>query len=244
MEAQPRPRDAAYWASAVSRLKVGEIPNGALNLNVEGRRLIGPMQGFGKLWQKTYRINLASAAQPAEVVSAWKQHYGSFWPTGQRFYTSLAGIAPGEIGLISGAHGPVRMSTGVFVMYADDESFTFMNSQGHPWSGWITFSSYKEREDTVAQVHLLVRTSDPVYELGFSLMGGTKHEDEIWQHTLQSLAGHFGVEAAVASEVVCVDGKRQWSNGLRNLWHNALIRTSLYVLGAPVRGITGLFRSN
>ncbi len=38
-----QPRDAAYWAQT-STLKVGRVPTGALNLNVEGRQLLGPLQ--------------------------------------------------------------------------------------------------------------------------------------------------------------------------------------------------------
>ena len=33
------------------------------------------------------------------------------------------------------------LSTGVLVLYADDESFTLMTPQGHVFAGWITFSS-------------------------------------------------------------------------------------------------------
>jgi hypothetical protein len=53
-----RPRDAAYWAQKVSALKVVNAPAGALNLNVEGRQAVGPLQGFGPMWQKTYRMRL------------------------------------------------------------------------------------------------------------------------------------------------------------------------------------------
>ena len=49
---EKQPRDSAYWAQT-STLKVGRVPTGALNLNVEGRQLLGPLQGFGQLWQKT-----------------------------------------------------------------------------------------------------------------------------------------------------------------------------------------------
>ena len=42
-------RDAASWAQQASKVKVPRAPTGALNLNVEGRRVIGPLQGFGQL---------------------------------------------------------------------------------------------------------------------------------------------------------------------------------------------------
>jgi hypothetical protein len=61
------------------------------------------MQGFGKLWQKTYRVRLEGAdATPAEVIGAWKADFGSFWPDSNRFHAPLAGITPGEVALISG----------------------------------------------------------------------------------------------------------------------------------------------
>ena len=37
--------------------------------------------------------------------------------------------------------GGVKLSTGVFVLYADEESFTLMTPQGHMFAGWITFSA-------------------------------------------------------------------------------------------------------
>jgi hypothetical protein len=52
-EQKPEPRDAAYWASYAETLKVAGVAEGATNINVEGRRAVGPLQGFGKMWQKT-----------------------------------------------------------------------------------------------------------------------------------------------------------------------------------------------
>ena len=37
--------------------------------------------------------------------------------------------------------GGMKLSTGVMVLYADDESFTLMTPQGHMFAGWITFSA-------------------------------------------------------------------------------------------------------
>ena len=51
-----QPRDKAYWAQPVSIMKVGRMPTSALNLNVEGRQTMSPLQGFGQLWQKTFQV--------------------------------------------------------------------------------------------------------------------------------------------------------------------------------------------
>ena len=50
-EEQAAARDATNWAKSVSRLTVSEVPEGAVNINVEGLRLAWPIQGFGKMWQ-------------------------------------------------------------------------------------------------------------------------------------------------------------------------------------------------
>ena len=63
------PRDAAAWAPRGTDLKVTYIPEGAVNLNVDGRRVAGPLQGFGPLWQKTYRMRLEGAA--GWMLIAW-----------------------------------------------------------------------------------------------------------------------------------------------------------------------------
>ena len=121
------------------------------------------------------------------------------------------------------------------VLYADDESFTLMTPQGHMLAGWITFSATEQEDATVAQAQVLIRASDPLYEMGLT-MGGHKQEDKFWQHTLRSLAEHFGEDAEVDTQVVCVDKKRQWRHA-GNVCHSAAIRSSIYMMGAPVRGL-------
>src|SRR5215218_6852522 len=229
------PRDAAYWASYAETLKVTGVTDGATNINVEGRRAVGPLQGFGKMWQKTYRVGLTGAeTTPVEVIKTWKENYQEFWPEGNRFYAPLSGIAPGEVALISGAApGGLKLSTGVMVLYADEESFTLMTPQGHPFSGWITFSAYTDNGATTAQAQVLMRANDPLYEMGLR-MGGHKMEDGIWQHTLGALAAHFGVQEPVETNVICIDPKLQWRE-YRNIWHNAGIRSALYMVTAPLR---------
>jgi hypothetical protein len=221
------PRDAAYWARQGTNLRVSaQVPAGAINMNVEGRSVVSPLQGFGKMWQKTYKVRLIGTdVTAADVIRAWKTNFASFWPKGNHFYGPLTGIAPGEVALLNVRAGSMALSTGVLVLYADDESFTLMTPQGHMFAGWITFSSFVEDGSTVAQAQVLMRASDPIYELGLAL-GGQRQEDKFWQHTLCAVAEHFGVDAPVNTTVVCVDPRRQWSHA-GNIWSNAAVRTTI-----------------
>ena len=229
-----QPRDAAYWAQQVTRLRVSDMPPGAVSVTVEGRRVVGPLQGFGQLWQKTYRVRLSGAhVTPVEVIRVWKEHFKEFWPKGNRFYAPLVGIAPGEVALLTVRAGGMPLSTGVLVLYADDESFTLMTPQGHMFAGWITFSAYEEDGATVAQAQVLMRANDPLYEIGLRL-GGHRAEDRFWQHTLLALAAHFGVYGQVLLRTACLDPRIQWGQA-GNIWQNAAIRTMLYILSAPIR---------
>ena len=238
-------RDTAFWATGGGggRLQVTDAPAGAININVTGRRLNSPVQGFGKMWQKTYKAVLpATAATPTQVISEWKAHFPSFWPKGNAFHGPLTGIAPGDVALLNLAMpGKVKMSTGVMVLYADDESFTLMTPQGHMFAGWITFSSFGQPGGTVIQAQVLMRANDPVYELGLTL-GGHRKEDKFWKHTLAAVGAHFGCpDTQVDVQALVVDKKRQWRKAT-NIWHNALIRSALYMFTAPFRLVAKPFR--
>jgi hypothetical protein len=230
--------DGDAWAKPVERLAVAGVEPGGAGINVAGKRPTSPVQGFGRMWQKTYRVRLTgSEAIPAEVIAVWKRDFPSFWPKGNRFFAPLAGIAPGEVAVLDlSMPGRIKLSTGVLVMYADEESFTLMTPQGHMFAGWITFSAYPQDGVTVAQAQVLMRASDPLYEVGMT-MGGHRQEDRHWEHTLRSLAESLGVEGEVATETVCVDRRRQWGNA-GNVWHNAGIRSGMYMAAAPVRFAT------
>jgi hypothetical protein len=127
----------------------------------------------------------------------------------------------------------MTLSTGVMVLYADDESFTLMTPQGHMFAGWITFSATETDTETLAQAQVLMRASDPIFELALAL-GGHQQEDKFWCQTLQAVAAHFGASAEVDTQVVCVDKRRQWSRWT-NVWHSAAIRSTAYWLVAPLR---------
>jgi len=128
----------------------------------------------------------------------------------------------------------MKLSTGVLVLYADDESFTLMTPEGHMLAGWITFSAWAGADGVpVVQIQALERTNDPLYELGY-LFGGNRLNTRFWARTAENLARHFGVEPEVSSQVVCVDRRRQWGKA-GNLWKNAAVRTFLWTLGTPLR---------
>jgi hypothetical protein len=217
------------WAKPVETLTAGEGRAG-VNL-VEGKRLAGPVQGFGKLWQKTYKVRIEGVeTTPAEVVATWRDNFGSFWPKGNDFYPPLTGLDPGEVALLSAA-GPARMKfkTGVMVLYADEVSFTLMTPEGHMFAGWITFSSFGEGADVIAQAQVLMRAQDPIGELGLTF-GGHVKENKFWEQTLAALAASLGAtNPVVATSVVCVDRKRQWSRA-KNVRHSVAIRSTLHMM--------------
>jgi hypothetical protein len=152
-KARRDPRDSGSWAVGHNILRVSDVPEGAVNLNVDGRRVIGALQGFGQLWQKTYTLRLAGAdVTPEEVVALWKREFPDFHPPESRFYPSLDGVEPGEIMLINANVQGMPVYTGVMVLYSDDVSFTVMTAEGLPEAGWNTFSAYEEDGVTVAQI--------------------------------------------------------------------------------------------
>jgi hypothetical protein len=227
------------WAKPVDRLAIPDMPKGAINLNVQGRRPTGPMKGFGPLWLRTYQVRLVGASvTPAQVIQVWKEQFASFWPPGGDFYGADRPIEAGDVGLLNLA-GPAgtTIATGIFVAYADEESFCFLSVEGHMFGGMITFSAFEENGATVAQVRALLRSSDLVYEAGQRLGFAVKAEDAFWQGALTNLAAHFGVEGEpVVQEAARLDPTIRWDKA-SNLWHNAAIRTTLHL---PVRWVRSL----
>jgi hypothetical protein len=226
----------------VDRLAVQQR-DGVRGTNVAGRRLTGPVQGFGKMWQKTYRLALPGDITPQQAIATWKAHFPEFWPAGNRFAGALTGISPGDVALLDLAiGGGVKLSTGVFVLYADDESFTLMTPQGHMFAGWITFSAERDAAGTAVQAQVLMRANDPLYELAMTF-GGHRKEDVFWAQTLAALGTRLGAgpdagsaSTGVTTRTVCVDSKRQWHHA-GNIWHNSMIRSLLQTVAAPVTAL-------
>ena len=242
---QEPPRNADSWARKVDRLEVNPR-EGVRGTNVAGRRLTGPVQGFGKMWQKSYRMKAGAEIGPEQAIATWKEHFPEFWPRGNRFAGALTGINPGDVALLDLAiGGGVKLSTGVFVLYADAESFTLMTPQGHMFAGWITFSAAREggRADgeTVVQALVLMRANDPLYEVAMTF-GGHRKEDKFWAATLTALGERLGVpDPTVEAKTTCVDSKRQWRHA-NNIWHNSMIRSVLQTIAAPFTGLGHMLR--
>jgi len=233
-------RSDANWAKPVDRLSAAGV-TGAKDDAVTGKRVSGPLQGFGQLWQKTFSVRLEGVdTTPEAVIATWKAHFADFWPKSQRFYAPLSGIQPGEVGLLEiqplpGA--PVKLSTGVLVLYADDESFTFMTPEGHTLSAWITFSARRDGDVVLAQAQALERPSDPFDEIAYKL-GGNRQNNRFWEATLRNLAIMVGVPLPVVDvQVTCIDSSRQWRYW-RNIRNSATVRSARRTMTAPIRRIT------
>jgi anti-anti-sigma factor len=218
------------WARSVERLLIRDIPKEAMNINVHGRQTTSPVQGFGQLWDKKYRLRLSNTKlEPQQIISIWQSEFPNFWPPGNRLFCSgEAAITPGTVAILNlRLPGGLVLATGLMVIYTDDTSFSFITVQGHVISGWITFRSFRENSSTIIQVHPLFRTGDLLMEFGFRC-GAAKQEDQFWHTTLGNLASRLGVEGELEQQDILVDPHIQWSE-FKNLWYSAAIRSSLYM---------------
>jgi len=237
----PIARDEKYWAKSISKTMVPAMPPDSINLNVAGRRVVGPVDGFGPMWQKTYQLSLSGTkVTPSEAIGILKKNFPQFQPPENRFYPSEAGIQPGEVVLINSSTPGGPLYTGVIVMYADEKAFAFITPQGHPESGWVTLDAFEEHGATVVQIQGLARANDPIYEIAFRLVG-SKVQEKIWRYVLISMAKHLGLTSEVNVKKIRVDARLQWPQA-KNVWYNAQIRSMVYAIAAPLRRIRNLFK--
>jgi anti-anti-sigma factor len=227
------------WAKSVDRLSLSAIPEGVMNINVNGRRTSSPVNGFGRLWEKRYLLRLHSTdLEPRQIISLWRSEFAAFWPKGNHLFASgNAPIGPGTAALLNlTLPGGLVLATGLTVIHADDTSFSFMTACGHILSGWITFSCFRKKDATFIQVHPLFRAGDPLMELGFRL-GAAAQEDRFWHETIGNLARRLGTHGEVAQQDILIDPDIQWHR-FANLRYNAAIRSSLYM---PVYVLKNIF---
>jgi len=71
------PRDQESWARPVNRPTTTAKSSG--QDTVTGKRVAGPVQGFGQMWQKTFSVRVASYENsPEAVVAHWKAGFPTF----------------------------------------------------------------------------------------------------------------------------------------------------------------------
>ena len=213
-----------------------ELPPGAVNVNVEGRRATTTEEGFGSLRERTYLAEMPGLAMsPAELIRAWKAGFPDFWPQGNHFYPCGGGVEPGVTAVINLLlPGGMKLYTGALVTSSGKESFSFTTLLGHMFAGSITFSAFSRDDVLHAQVQALIRPGDPLFELSFLLGLGMRAEDTFWLTALTNLGRHLGVEPVLRHSSRMLDRRLQWRN-FGNLWYNAGIRSVLYQLGALFR---------
>lgn len=234
------PSRPGEWAppTATFELPPGHRP--VDRLTIAGKRPTGANAGFGQLWEKVFELDAGTRYSPEELQAFWRDHFNETWP-GQNHFEAFRGIRPGEIAALDLAAGPVAVSTGVMVLRADARSFTMVTPQGHPFAGWITVACEPGPVGTVARITVVVRASDPLYELGL-ILGGHAGEEKFWMDTLRNLAKLIGVEAEPRKSRRLVDGDRQWSRA-GNIVHNAAIRSvpynALVLISRSVRWLSG-----
>ncbi len=233
------PCGGEHWATALGRARAGALPADFLDVNVGGRKVRGPLQGFGQLWHKTYRARLVGAEVAPQAVSRiLREHLSELWPEGNRLHLPPPGVVPGAVGTIYlTMPGGVPLSTGVRVLHADELSFTLATLEGHLQAGWITFGAYDDAGCTVAQVQSLGRTGDPLYEVGFRLFGHAQQE-QFWHATLESVGRRLGLRVWVESLKDVLDPHVNWG-AAGNVWDNAGLRTGLHLAGALLRRALG-----
>ncbi len=210
--------DEHNWAAKVDRLHVDDA-NRHVAFNLEGKRLAGPQQGFGRLYDRTFTIALGPDVTPETLIADWRTHFGELWPKTATFY----GSGPIEAGAVA----PLTASgvtTGVLVIYADETSFSYYCPEGHMFAGMITFSAVTDAAaGTVAEIRMLVRPADPLWVLVWPL--GKRMEGRFWQATLRNLAARHGAAGAQPHEVTRVVDGRFILKNWKNVGHNGAIAT-------------------
>jgi hypothetical protein len=204
-----------------------EILAEADELDLGDQRAVGPDEGFGRLWRKIHRVQLSgSPASPEQVISAWKTHFGEFWPGENRFFGPITALAPGALAVISlEMPASVTLSSGVILVESNARGFTLITPKGHMLAGRLHFSTNAETGPTTAEVDMRIRAADPLFELGMVLFGH-RRENRFWEQTLRNLAASFNVPGELETLVICEDRGYQWSRA-RNILHNGLIRNGL-----------------
>jgi len=227
------------WAQSLPPVDLSAFPREVPRINVQGQPVCGPASGFGRLWHKVYGAGLPGMQiGPEAVVSEWRDHFGDFWPAGNRMHLGPAGVAPGAPGVITLTVPPgMQLITGIQVAYSGPDSFVFLPVRGHMFCGLIVFGALMAGDGLEAQVQVLVRASDPLWETAM-ILGGFSQEDQSWFHTLSQLARHLGTATKPRLCASVVDEQRAWSES-GGVIFNSAVWSGLYQAAGLLRGLGG-----
>lgn len=200
-------------------------PGGEENAaNVKGRAPAYPDSGFGRLWSKEISVRLAHEIEPEELMRVMKSRLSSLWPRTGAFYQPIRGIREGEVAGVDVGVGPATLSTGVVVAESTPTSFTLLSPEGHMFAGWNRFSVARQGAGVVVSLEIVMRASDPLYELGLSF-GGHRTEERFWAEFLWNVAALYGERPPVRVRRRLLSRRRQWGRWT-NIAKNAAIRTA------------------
>jgi len=229
--------DASRWDDGRELTPCPSLPEAVLNL-LRNRPPRAPLEGFGGLRMRTYKVHLiGTSLSPAQVFSTWMDHFSATWPEGNHFISCAPALEPGvTAAILLSMPAGMRIITCARVIYRDETSLTLMTLLGHMFAGLITFSVFQEGSVPVMQTQALVSPGDPFYELAFMLGVGRRGEDAFWHAALINAARLFGAEASVQQENLTISTNLQWRY-FRNIWYNAAIRSSLRFFGRSLQNI-------
>jgi anti-anti-sigma regulatory factor len=217
----------AGWAPYIERISITEKPKGAMLRNMDNRRLQPQISGFGKMWQKTFWLMIDKPElTPKDVITKLMQNFVVFQIPENFFYPTSKGLSPGALVFIDSKTPGGIVSTGIYVIYVDDTSFTYITPQGHPEAGWITFSAREQDGKIRLQIQGLVRASDPFYEIAYAI-AGQAFQEKIWLNVLTQMAKHLAIDDN--GQMVKYKPADYWQWGrVGNIWYNAQLRTLPY----------------
>ena len=130
------PRDAGSWATKVDRLSAPD-ETAKVGYNITGKRVTGPQQGFGRLWQRTYWTDLGDAVGSKALVADWKLHFGEYWPKGSTFHNALTGIEPGAVAPIEVGDGGYVAAGSTVTSKVDAGELAVGRARQRNIGGWV-----------------------------------------------------------------------------------------------------------
>ena len=233
---QTTARDDDNWAKPIDRLAAGNVPP-ARSTRVGGKQVVSPIQGFGKMWQKTYRVALAGpSVTPQEVIATWKAEFPTFWPKGSQFHAPLTGIAPGEVALLQASRRrrdealdrrlrPLRRRG---VVHVHDAAGAHVRRLDHVLGG------RGGRRDRGAVPGADARAGSAHRDRS-RRSAGTRRRTASGRTTLRALARALRRRRrSRRRRVVCVDKRRQWGRA-GNVRHSSAFRSTIHTATSPLR---------